>query len=238
MQSNTVVLVEKHYIPLDVYRQLYGGIQIPQQQLLQNVAQQSPSTTAATQPARQSASQGTRLFQSVLENFFPRSNDPVQTNNPSRSTARPTRSNDNTSGTPADTTTATMRRIIVNETNGTDDDSTVLVSLFLNNILGNISNVSATASSSTTGGLTTHQMDNNSNIYRFHQPTATETQYSESSNAVCSICSADFIDGEYIRQLNRCSHSFHRPCIDIWLAGHNNCPLCRTNVIADIDNID
>ncbi len=138
-------------------------------------------------------------------------------------------------------TTASVRRIIVNESTG-DEDSTVLVSLFLNNILGSFgSNVSTVSSSSSTGnnnGLTRHQMDAHSQIYTYRQPPPEEGNTAASSNVVCSICSADFIDGEYIRQLNRCSHSFHRPCIDIWLSSHNNCPLCRANVIADIDNID
>jgi len=42
----------------------------------------------------------------------------------------------------------------------------------------------------------------------------------------CSICLADFEDGEEGRTLP-CEHLFHVPCIDGWLAQHLQCPLCR-----------
>ncbi|XP_072981814.1 RING-H2 finger protein ATL16-like [Typha latifolia] len=47
----------------------------------------------------------------------------------------------------------------------------------------------------------------------------------------CSVCLSDFVDGEEIRQLPDCKHSFHPPCIDMWLYSHSNCPLCRANVV-------
>jgi hypothetical protein len=49
---------------------------------------------------------------------------------------------------------------------------------------------------------------------------------SEDQN-LCSICRADFIDGEIIRKLN-CSHLFHSSCILKWLRTKSNkCPMCR-----------
>uniref|UniRef100_A0AAG5DFS4 RING-type domain-containing protein n=2 Tax=Anopheles atroparvus TaxID=41427 RepID=A0AAG5DFS4_ANOAO len=41
----------------------------------------------------------------------------------------------------------------------------------------------------------------------------------------CSICL------EKIRQdakFLRCAHTFHRPCIDLWLSRRKSCPLCRS----------
>ncbi|KAM7494915.1 hypothetical protein LguiB_029524 [Lonicera macranthoides] len=44
---------------------------------------------------------------------------------------------------------------------------------------------------------------------------------------VCAICLCDFEEGEELRTLPECLHSFHAPCIDMWLFSHSDCPLCR-----------
>lgn len=46
----------------------------------------------------------------------------------------------------------------------------------------------------------------------------------------CPVCLSVFADGEEIRQLSVCKHSFHTSCIDLWLNDHNNCPICRKTV--------
>jgi len=43
----------------------------------------------------------------------------------------------------------------------------------------------------------------------------------------CPICLAEFADGEKLRLMPNCSHSFHVECIDQWLFSHSSCPLCR-----------
>jgi hypothetical protein len=45
----------------------------------------------------------------------------------------------------------------------------------------------------------------------------------------CSICLADYKDGETLRMLPECKHMFHAPCIDAWLRLHASCPMCRTS---------
>ncbi|KAJ8450852.1 hypothetical protein Cgig2_032477 [Carnegiea gigantea] len=47
----------------------------------------------------------------------------------------------------------------------------------------------------------------------------------------CAVCLLEFEDGDYIRTLPVCSHSFHVDCIDIWLKSHATCPLCRSGVL-------
>ncbi|KAI3874288.1 hypothetical protein MKW92_045184 [Papaver armeniacum] len=52
----------------------------------------------------------------------------------------------------------------------------------------------------------------------------------DSFNNECVVCLSTFEDGQDVRQLSRCKHSFHAPCIDMWLYSHPDCPLCRSLV--------
>lgn len=44
----------------------------------------------------------------------------------------------------------------------------------------------------------------------------------------CAVCLSGLEDGEMVRLLPNCKHSFHLGCIDTWLASHSTCPICRT----------
>ncbi|KAL3825360.1 hypothetical protein ACJIZ3_021389 [Penstemon smallii] len=46
----------------------------------------------------------------------------------------------------------------------------------------------------------------------------------------CVVCLSVFEEGEELRQLPKCKHSFHASCIDMWLYSHMDCPLCRSPV--------
>lgn len=46
----------------------------------------------------------------------------------------------------------------------------------------------------------------------------------------CAVCLSAFEEGEDVRKLPKCKHSFHAPCIDMWLYSHSDCPLCRAKV--------
>lgn len=56
-------------------------------------------------------------------------------------------------------------------------------------------------------------------------------QKEQAQEQECAVCLSVIADGEEFRQLPRCKHSFHVPCIDMWLYSHSNCPLCRTDVL-------
>ncbi|XP_076961059.1 uncharacterized protein LOC143637592 [Bidens hawaiensis] len=44
---------------------------------------------------------------------------------------------------------------------------------------------------------------------------------------MCAVCLSEFEDGEELRTMPECMHSFHAPCIDMWLYSHRSCPICR-----------
>lgn len=50
-------------------------------------------------------------------------------------------------------------------------------------------------------------------------------------DAECTVCLSEFVEGEEIRTLPECLHSFHVACIDMWLHSHPNCPICRANAL-------
>ncbi|XP_020577332.1 E3 ubiquitin-protein ligase Os04g0590900-like [Phalaenopsis equestris] len=52
----------------------------------------------------------------------------------------------------------------------------------------------------------------------------------------CSVCLGEFRDGDSLRLLPKCSHAFHKSCIDTWLSSHSNCPLCRAGVIGPVEH--
>ncbi|XP_015571688.1 RING-H2 finger protein ATL1 [Ricinus communis] len=51
-----------------------------------------------------------------------------------------------------------------------------------------------------------------------------------SSHYECAVCLSVFEDGEEVKKLPGCNHSFHASCIDMWLYSHYDCPLCRARV--------
>ncbi|KAH8493818.1 hypothetical protein Peur_061418 [Populus x canadensis] len=45
----------------------------------------------------------------------------------------------------------------------------------------------------------------------------------------CSICLGTILEGDTVRVLPNCKHTFHVECIDMWLGSHSTCPICRTD---------
>ncbi len=50
------------------------------------------------------------------------------------------------------------------------------------------------------------------------------------TNMGCSVCLSEYQEGDTLRILPKCNHSFHLLCIDTWLHSHSTCPLCRVNI--------
>uniref|UniRef100_A0A7N0T9T4 RING-type E3 ubiquitin transferase n=1 Tax=Kalanchoe fedtschenkoi TaxID=63787 RepID=A0A7N0T9T4_KALFE len=46
----------------------------------------------------------------------------------------------------------------------------------------------------------------------------------------CAVCLNEFADEEALKLLPKCDHVFHSSCIDVWLASHSTCPVCRASL--------
>ncbi|CDP06625.1 unnamed protein product [Coffea canephora] len=57
-----------------------------------------------------------------------------------------------------------------------------------------------------------------------------EADHEKEYGVECPVCLAGFAEGDYVRRLDDCKHSFHLTCIDKWLSSHSNCPVCRASV--------
>lgn len=55
----------------------------------------------------------------------------------------------------------------------------------------------------------------------------------DSQHRECSICLAEFEDGDPVRSLQGCGHVFHKSCIDLWLVRQPDCPLCKRHMKSD-----
>jgi hypothetical protein len=50
------------------------------------------------------------------------------------------------------------------------------------------------------------------------------------SDEPCSICLQEFNEGDEVRRLPGCKHTFHKCCVDLWLLQQAHCPLCKGKV--------
>ncbi|MED6122754.1 RING-H2 finger protein atl7 [Stylosanthes scabra] len=51
-------------------------------------------------------------------------------------------------------------------------------------------------------------------------------------DTLCSVCLLDYQAEDRLQQIPACGHTFHMSCIDLWLASHSTCPLCRLSLLA------
>ncbi|KAK9290754.1 hypothetical protein L1049_008930 [Liquidambar formosana] len=80
------------------------------------------------------------------------------------------------------------------------------------------------------GELTSRQEDNKGNLEQVSGVKYRKEIHVKDIGSECPVCLSVFVDGEEIRQLTVCKHSFHSSCVDIWLSSHANCPVCRASV--------
>ena len=46
----------------------------------------------------------------------------------------------------------------------------------------------------------------------------------------CVICHEELESHHQVVQPKNCTHSFHAICINVWLANHRSCPICRRRI--------
>ncbi|KAG5243509.1 RING-H2 finger protein [Salix suchowensis] len=66
--------------------------------------------------------------------------------------------------------------------------------------------------------------------FKYRKGGKTGGDQDQGSGYECAVCLSAFEEGEEVRQLPSCKHSFHATCIDMWLRSHSDCPLCRSRV--------
>ena len=54
----------------------------------------------------------------------------------------------------------------------------------------------------------------------------------------CEIFHDAIKDGDILRMINICNHSFHQECVDSWFENNKICPYCRCNITEIDDNMN
>ncbi|VAI77178.1 unnamed protein product [Triticum turgidum subsp. durum] len=55
----------------------------------------------------------------------------------------------------------------------------------------------------------------------------------DAGSTECAVCLGAIRVGAMAKLLPACAHVYHVECIDLWLAAHSTCPLCRCTVGGD-----
>ncbi|CAI0410659.1 unnamed protein product [Linum tenue] len=75
-------------------------------------------------------------------------------------------------------------------------------------------------------------------VYTAADSTESSTSAVVGSSCSCAVCLADYADGDVLRLLPDCGHTFHASCVDPWLINHrrSTCPICRRRSAAKADD--
>ena len=57
-----------------------------------------------------------------------------------------------------------------------------------------------------------------------------DEKYVNKEDYSCVICMDTYVKNERVHGLPGCTHYFHSKCIQTWLLGKSECPLCRSKV--------
>ncbi|CAL5048120.1 unnamed protein product [Urochloa decumbens] len=66
--------------------------------------------------------------------------------------------------------------------------------------------------------------------YAYTQSSRRRSSNGGGDGVQCSVCLGAVQPGEMVRRLPICKHLYHVECIDMWLASHVTCPVCRSDV--------
>ena len=223
------ILVERHYIPVDIYARMYNS-----QQNLNNIQANSyePVPRYISQQPVNTSLRRSHERNSAIPHAMGQSN----TNNSTTSRYNDLLSFFNIQSRNGANTTNTeplQSRVITRsyETVGDMDQS------FVNLLMTAFYAPGETTNATNTSRLTQAQIDTHSRII-------TNSSNIDLDTTSCSICTQEWQHGEELRKLNSCRHYFHKSCVDTWFSEHNTCPLCRANIIqpssarVGVDDVD
>eukprot|EP01135_Chromosphaera_perkinsii_P005637 Nk52_evm8s356 gene=Nk52_evmTU8s356 len=57
---------------------------------------------------------------------------------------------------------------------------------------------------------------------------------SDDAEDQCAVCLEEFSEGQELRSIPGCGHTFHLTCVDPWLINKQTCPLCKHSILQDI----
>lgn len=234
--SNTpinTILVEKHYIPVNIYMQMYNhisqytnaGNNIHNNHMSYRMpyanSHHSHMPNGRQNVTRPTVAQNDFVHDDMLHNNMSYNTDLFAMAN--------TRlySHDNHEPISTGIITETDRT----NTGGNNSNSTPSIFNMLMNTLLNSSDIHVTEYSDNQRRISPVQLDANSRIITY-------SSNIDLGSPTCTICTQEWQHGEELRKLNVCRHYFHKPCIDTWLRDHNTCPLCRANIIRTPDGIN
>ena len=83
------------------------------------------------------------------------------------------------------------------------------------------------------GGLSPHTLKRLGK-YTFNR-TSSIVKKDKYCTTECSVCMDVLAEGDQVRVLPGCGHTFHVHCIDEWLEHHTTCPICRRDVRQALD---
>lgn len=223
--SPNTILVEKHYIPVDVYMQMYHRIEntmgmppttsvasnfertyTPPTTTASSRYSYAPSSAETTQHRNRYSADSTQRPSSSTNRSTDRTNDLLSFFN-----LQPTRNTDNL--------TSRFFTRTYDYNTSTDPDSS-FVNLLMTTFLTTPNSTAVNPSR-----ITPLLLEANSRIFTY-------TGNIDLDSATCSICAQEWQHGEELRKLSVCRHYFHKSCVDTWLRDHDTCPLCRTNILS------
>jgi hypothetical protein len=57
------------------------------------------------------------------------------------------------------------------------------------------------------------------------------------SGCECTVCQETYKLGEKVVKLP-CGHCFHQECVQPWFDHHDNCPVCRKSLPANLESLE
>jgi len=216
--NNDVIVVERHYIPIALYTDIYNPSRLYNytSRYTTHPFNTSPFNTSPfnTQPTNTQPTNTQPRTRGIFSFFT----------NPSIINSRFTIPNttntayaNNTSNINTTTDTNALEEAFMNYFNVLLGADRTTANLGLNNIqIINSTHVTT---------FTNEQPDDDNAT---NSDNSTNSNYSNSNS--CAICVAPYNEGDILLTINTCNHNFHQNCIQTWLETHNTCPLCRANV--------